>query len=1060
MQKMKQFLYLPFLLFSINLLADDNCLSIEHEYKKCNFTIEKSNSGKLSSSIFEDDNFKGTLVSKCVNGKNIIIKEKCEYEPVDLKPEDCSGLNSRSWLGENGEVCSHNNIYKILKDGSKSTIESNTDNKGSISYTCSNGVLTNSDRVCGEKKEKEVEIVDTLVGARAVSESCQVLSTNLNAVSLGDGDYALPSNESQSSLCQNYCVDQNFDFFDTGTNNAYALSGDSYTQSCGCCNYEDDVGTAICINNSNIIDVDTADITLCNVDGDPDPFTNQNTVNPENNHERLRTEICEANGYTNFDYTISSTINNPLVDEFHVEVRCSGNLNQPDADACRGDFLGDRDTAISYGVPYTCEAANCWENTCATYETPVSICLPCEAGNETWYDSGIGSNCQAFLPLVETGESKTTPFFNNNFNGNVEISCNNAGLTVVNSQCFNNCKGDVVTWGHNLFSNYYNIEKSGQCVADIADNNYRNDVLTPLLDTTTNTGDAVFRCNGISGKWNVETQECMLDCPSDVNWPNAETNNINDLIGREIGWTPLTSSNNYNKDMACTFNFSSNQKHNHTVTTNDTDPWNNGSATATCNDGFWEISGATCEVHCPEDTFYWGSGLSNLGTNKTNKCSTTFEKTADNSSRTRTTDDNSGSATMSCNNGEFSLGSNSCNLDCSSTIPAQSFTDSNGSYCNISSKTVSSFSHGAGHTFRNENGVTIGNIAMTCSDERWVINNSASNCAPKPCNATSKTWNGHGSCSQNIGSGVIGDTKTIKDTTFTTGSASYECRNTNSASNTGEWVLTSGTCLKGCSSDSSVSWSQSARSCNGSVSQGIAGSERSASDREYGGVRGGNTGDATFVCNGETGNWDFKSGTASCIYSRDDQGGSNWTTCIPTCSSDNSSVTASCPVSLVQYETSANHGIGQNNYINNRTIDTDLYKINNCPLNCKGSWSNWSSWSSCSNGEKTRNRTFNITTPSQFKGASCDNFDGEVETQKSTEGCIVNSCAAAKVTWCHEKYSFPSAPENSKEYVHSYRSISAEPCRGNMQLEGDAIFICKDSQWVIDKITHVCGCRG
>jgi hypothetical protein len=441
-------------------------------------------------------------------------------------------------------------------------------------------------------------------------------------------------------------------------------------------------------------------------------------------------------------------------------------------------------------------------------------------------------------------------------------------------------------------------------------------------------------------------------------------------------------------------------------------------------------------------------------------------------------------------------------MDCPATVPAQSWSGG-GRTCSIASKNVGVSRHTTiVGGFRNEVGINVGSINMRCNDGVWDVNSTS--CAPKPCPATSKNWTGtYDSCSQSIGAGTEGQTRTIFDTTFTTGNATYKCIDTNSASDTAEWVLQSvGACYKGCS-NTTKSWSGS-QTCSDSV--GLNGEHNVStglSDTSYA-ASGGGTGSATATCNGTTGNWDLSS--TSCILSRDCAGSwDGWSNCTPSCNGVNS--TASCPETN-EYSRSRNEtGIGSsacplNGAMQNRTdtiacsvdcnqfvsswsgwsansascgwgtqtrtrswnntgsnscsapslTDSQSAWAGNCPRNCVGSWSGWSGYSACSGGSKTRTRTYNVTTTAAWGGTACTEANGATDSQSTTSGCGCGSLNFGFGGGCEF-----SASSGSEGDVENPFGLAGECLAGQDHTwEADGEATCTNGSWVFSNLSCEC----
>jgi hypothetical protein len=493
----------------------------------------------------------------------------------------------------------------------------------------------------------------------------------------------------------------------------------------------------------------------------------------------------------------------------------------------------------------------------------------------------------------------------------------------------------------------------------------------------------------------------------------------------------------------------------------------NGQASFHCNNGIKTLSASDCYINCKDGGVSWGDGLLSYYFNqdKAGRCNENMvdkgnyrhdELTQQLNSLGNTGQavlrcdgsdgawDIEGTIDASCNDGKFTYSPDAYNMDCPATVPAQSWSGG-GRTCTIAAKNVGISRHTTiTSAFRNEVGINIGSVNMRCNDGIWDINSSS--CAPKPCNAVAKSWTGtYDSCSQSIPAGTEGQTRTIFNTTFTTGNATYKCTDTNSASNKAEWVLQSvGACYKGCS-NTTKTWTNS-QTCSDSVGiNGEHGVTRGLSDTTFA-SSGGGTGSATARCNGTTGNWDL-SGT-SCILSKNCAGswGAGWSDCNPLLACNGVDNAASCNESRTFTRTRNGSGIGDNSCTSNGQVENRLDTTNscavtcnqfyslygaygacnstcgggtktrtrtwnntgvnlctagtltsstscntqNCPRNCVGSWSGWSGYSSCSGGTKTRTRTFNVTTTAADGGSACTFADGAIDTETSSSGCSVD----------------------------------------------------------------------
>lgn len=121
-----------------------------------------------------------------------------------------------------------------------------------------------------------------------------------------------------------------------------------------------------------------------------------------------------------------------------------------------------------------------------------------------------------------------------------------------------------------------------------------------------------------------------------------------------------------------------------------------GTATATCNNGFWQLSSTACG--CPTQTGYWGA-----------TCSASLSSGS--SGTIRNVSSGSGTATFTCSNGTWSVGANNCPIV--SNCPAQTLSWGSG-YCSASAASTVT---GNSTTLSSSNGW--GTASFYCSSGSW-----------------------------------------------------------------------------------------------------------------------------------------------------------------------------------------------------------------------------------------------------------------------------------------------------------------------------------------------------
>lgn len=325
--------------------------------------------------------------------------------------------------------------------------------------------------------------------------------------------------------------------------------------------------------------------------------------------------FSDGNG---FDYV--SSVNN---EGYECSCNCKFDISYDDdveVEECKGMLLGTRTQAILSGVPFLCLNDYCYKNECTdNISGNDSLCKTCKIDNLTVqnsnsYTSGDINSCTVSLASIFSGTVKNQQFLNENFHGQISASCMNGVLDVESADCFKTCVGEEIIWGDKSqggnFSDYLEIDKSIACKDVIPQGNYRNEDRTKILTSQTNSGNAIYLCDGRTGKWVSDREDCKLSCPSTIMWPDNTGGKVTKQYSREgelKGYDPFLDKTDPKDpdNYACKASVSTNQRVNGNVVSVESTGFNKGNGTFTCNDGYWELDEGqewSCEIGCRGET--------------------------------------------------------------------------------------------------------------------------------------------------------------------------------------------------------------------------------------------------------------------------------------------------------------------------------------------------------------------------------------------------------------------------------------------------------------------------
>jgi hypothetical protein len=453
--------------------------------------------------------------------------------------------------------------------------------------------------------------------------------------------------------------------------------------------------------------------------------------------------------------------------------------------------------------------------------------LPCTGQSVSW------GSCSASAPLRLHGATASITDSGAPSTGSAVFTCNNGSFIYSSGNCTTpatTCTNKTLNWS-----------ASGNSCSALSGTT--NDGANKTVSNTAsngNTGSATFSCSAGADTYSLVGSPTCAPPPATA------------CTGQALSWSSGGNS--------CSSN--SGSVNNGVTTTLASTNGNSGSAQFTCNastNTFSQTGTPSCSVpapsSCTSQSKAWGTSPSNCGafTGVTpNGGSKTISNTISNG--------NSGNATYVCNstNDTYSVsGTPTCiqpaPTSCSSQTKAWGTAPAN---C---SAVTGATSNSVSKTIANTLNANSGSATYVCNaaTDTYTVSGTptCSQPAPTSCTSQTKTWSAGGnSCSGTVPATVNGaTTSTSNSLNSNTGNASFVCSaatNTYSASGTP-------TCeLPGCTNQT-LTWSSGGNNCSVSSGNNSAGSSSIFSSSN------GNSGTATFVCDGSSNSYS-QNGAGAC----------------------------------------------------------------------------------------------------------------------------------------------------------------------------------------------------
>lgn len=663
-----------------NASSINDCGPDTSSFQQCRFEIPSLKNGESKVVTSETRHFKGATAAACRGGTLIVGKSKCET----VNPNDCQ-IPSAQWSSDR-EACEHEQVETPLRNGESRTIGAST-GLGSVSYSCDSGNLQVKNSTCGLSSDD--------MGFEKMSSQ----SANIQTVWMRSHTVRLPMAPNNSpnpihelkAACEDI-IGQPLSPISPMIRYEHIIA-DIHT---GQNTYELECPVTRALACDEQLQYRVMTGTMDGGRGGPGEFTN-----PPNHQNVLR--VCTD---SSMEFGANIIVHSPAdrADRFNVVNRCvnpekSSCSNPPPEDGCKGRplpyntqepyieetipggrigfqvailpgegegfgrrppsqssiagictdrgttyhrtlaIIGNDRTDGNYEVQVECKTTTSttqkYLDLCAP-EAPPENCDTCVAGQLNFTDSSTGNACSLSISGdVYSGHDFSEEFQSATHYGAVETVCDNGTHIVQSGECYKKCMPQTIRWG-----------SGNACSQSIDPNLYAGGVKggesVPLGSSVSHTGSATATCNSNTGEWSVSNAVCNLDCTGRASWGSG------------------TSNSSVNKNGLCGNNVSSAQamSHGETRALTNTTSGATGTATVSCSNGEFQVSGGSCNVSCPTSSQSWGGACMasvpalNHGGNRTvshgSNPSHPYSSTI------------SGSASFSCNDGYLSRPNDSC----------------------------------------------------------------------------------------------------------------------------------------------------------------------------------------------------------------------------------------------------------------------------------------------------------------------------------------------------------------------------------------------------------------
>ncbi|MBA4130683.1 MAG: hypothetical protein C0519_04585 [Hyphomicrobium sp.] len=444
----------------------------------------------------------------------------------------------------------------------------------------------------------------------------------------------------------------------------------------------------------------------------------------------------------------------------------------------------------------------------------------CDSQTANWTQGA--NSCTGSVSAMADGDTATITDSGAPTTGQVTASCNNGTIAYSGEACTTGvpCGAGTVNW----------TVGAKNCSASVPATSSGVDVAAS--DTTApQTGAATATCT--NGVWSTSSTTCFNQCTATTHlWSDPDGSDCN-------GNVPLT-------------------QHGSAPVVASTGP-GNGNVTATCNDGVFAYSSATCtdDADCLATSLPWTVGA--------NSCSGTIAQTANAATATATdashavSPGGSGTANFTCNNGTWNTtpSAATCNAQCAANT--QNWTVS-GAPCS-SAYTILNHDPATNVPLNDASAPSTGTANIRCNNGVVTLQ-SGSTCSTT-CPASSASWTqGAHNCTASYAAVAGGASIVANDTTGPdTGSVTLTCNNaTGAVAQSGATCSAFVNCPAGTASwtvndncaAQTVSWTVGGRTCSGNALATNDGATTATITDATQALAPGGHGTATFTCNDGT----------------------------------------------------------------------------------------------------------------------------------------------------------------------------------------------------------------